>query len=218
MIRTFYQQFANTETYQRILFRNCDKKENKIYFIKIDPMEVKNICLIPEHSTSLTGHDANIGISGGCWDYLKKPIKDHYLSKTVAEILKGSDFENTELYLKVKKGIITEREAIRLYKKINRIINILTNEKYKPQYDLHKFHSKLRLGTYKVPFHEMVVGMDRSGQLMRMIGGKHRIAVAQQVGVEKMYAVLGFIHEKSKNKLPEYNRLITGNDEDFKAF
>lgn len=218
MFSKLYRQFANTEIYRRILFQQANRPRTNAYFIQVDPKEIKNFCLIPESSTSLRGGAAVIGISGGVWDHLKIPYKDHYLYKTVAKILDGTGFENTELFQKVSKGKITEAEAKRLFEKVNGIIKILSNEKYKSQYELHKFDQKLRIGSIRIPYHEMVVGMDRNGELMRMIGGKHRLAVAQLLDLDSMYAILGFIHEKSELKLPVRSRVITGKNEDFRPF
>jgi hypothetical protein len=218
MYKKLYKQLACSDLFRQMVFRNRNDFQPSVYFIEIDPKSIANICRIPEDSPLLRGKKAMYGIKGGVWDLIKRPYKDHYLYKTVGSILRGENYKKTLLYQKVTKGSLTEKEAIHLFKKIDNLIEVLSKESYKSQYELNRFDEKLRFGNMKFPFHEMIVGMDRNGTLMRLVGGKHRLAVAQQVGVQKMYAILSLIHVHAADKLPEKRRIITGKDEDFKPF
>lgn len=218
MYKKLYKRLACSDLFRQMVFRNRNEFQSPVYFIEIDPKSIANICRIPEDSPLLRGKSAMYGIKGGVWDLIKRPYKNHYLYKTVGSILNGEDYKKTELYQKVTKGSLTEKEAMHLFKKTFHLIEVLSTENYKSQYELNRFDEKLRFGDMTFPFHEMIVGMDRNGTLMRLVGGKHRLAVAQQVGVQKMYAILSLIHVQAADKLPEKRRVITGKDEDFRPF
>lgn len=74
------------------------------------------------------------------------------------------------------------------------------------------------LGKIQIPKHETVVGMDRHGELMRLVGGKHRLAIAQQIGIKKIPAVLSICHSDALDMLPTLKKPITGSPEDFRPF
>jgi len=199
------------------LFRNKNYEAPKIFFVQVDPREILNICMIPEESVLLTGRRARSGLQSGMWDFLKKPFKNHSIYKTVTCILNGRSFEETPLYKKTEKGYsVTQMQN--QYKRLLKRIKQLDAEGYKTQYELGKIDQVQKIGKLSVPKHETIIGIDRDGKMMRLVGGRHRLAVAQQIGITSMPAVLSLIHPDASGKLPEKRRMITGDPEDFRPF
>lgn len=213
------KKFLSGKTFGNLLFRETASISNEMYFISVDPRQIKYMSRIPENSVVLCGPSAKQGVYGGVWDLVKFPFEKHYLYRTVKSILKNDGLHSSPLLKKVEKGSLTEKEAKVLHDKMNRMLVKFKNEEYLSQYELEKLDQKITIGNNRIPLHEMVVGMDRNGELMRLIGGKHRLAIAQQVGLKSMTAVLSLVHPKAVNKLPEKRRVITGaSDEDFRPF
>ena len=74
------------------------------------------------------------------------------------------------------------------------------------------------IGDLEIPLHETIIAMGRNGNLIRFKGGRHRLAIAQNLAIPEIPAVLSFHHEKSKHLLPQKRRLITGSQDDFAPF
>jgi len=218
MYRTAYKKFATSNLIDRILFHPEKLESTTIWFIETHPGSIKNISLIPSDSQSLIGESAVTGICNGAWDIIKKPFSKHILYKTTTDIINGIENEQTSVFKKVKNNRITHTEAIQICEKIRRLIDILQENGYKSQYELGKLDEMQRLGNIYIPQHETKVGLDRNGELIRLMGGRHRLAVAQQIGIKRMPAILSLVHSKSLAYLPEKHREITGNPEDFRPF
>jgi hypothetical protein len=212
------KSYLSNNSFEKWIFTKNQNYHKHIYFVNVHPCSIKYMSLIPERSALLQGKDAKYGYLHGPWDYLKRPFHSHFLYKTVTSILNGKEFEETPLLKKVRIGASTEKEAKRQYDKLKRRIEILIREGYRSQHELNNLDKKRSVGIYKVPLHEILVAMDRKGQLFRIVGGRHRLAIAQQIGIESMPAILTLIHEKAADKLPVKSRLITGDETDFRPF
>jgi hypothetical protein len=208
----------NSGFLKQIMFRKSKVDSCCIYFISVNPNEIQHISLLSEKSADLTGENARYGVYGGAWDLYKRPFSTYYLYKTVESILQGDSFEKTPLPDKVRQRACTEEEARAQYNKLVRRINSLKTDGYKSQYELNQLHRTRVVGEHKVPLHEIIVGMDRYGKLIRLVGGRNRLAIAQQIGIEKMSAILTIVHPKAIDKLPVERRIVTGNSEDFRPF
>jgi len=203
----------------RTLFIEDKLNDNKVYFIQVEPVKIGFRSLVPENSAVFRGDRAFTGIYGGMWDRFKRPFTQYFLYKTVSEIMVGKRLEESALNEKVKEGSITSGQAEKQFDKLIHRMKVLKNEGYRSQYELDKLNEMRTVGNLRVPLHEMIVGMDRNGKLIRLVGGKHRLAIAQQIGTEKMYAVLSLVHPNAVDKLPDKRRVITGNsEEDFRPF
>jgi len=218
MYISIYRKIAAIDIIDKLLFRPGDNSTSTIWFIETNPKKVKNISLISTKSPSLIGKSANTGICNGAWDLYKKPYNKHVLFKTTTDIIEGKEFEETLIFSKVRKKRITHSEAIKICEKLRRLTEKLQDNGYKSQYELGKLDKTQKLGNYHIPKHEMVVGLDRHGELIRLIGGRHRLAVAQHIGIKRMTAILSLVHSNSLDYLPEKRREITGNAEDFRPF
>jgi len=218
-IKVKIREILSTRFIGRPLFFENKLSDSKIYFIQVEPESIVFRSLIPESSAVFTGNGAFTGFYDGIWDQFKSPFSQYFLYKTVSGILEGQSLQESALYEKVRSGSITLDQAEKQYNKLIRRMNVLKKEEYRTQYELGKLDEMRSVGSYRVPLHEMIVGMDRNGKLIRFVGGKHRLAIAQQIGLEKMYAVLTLVHPKAVDKLPEKRRLITGSsNEDFRPF
>lgn len=218
MIRSALKNIARSNFISEILFRPEDNDRNPAWFIEVDPKHIKYISLIPENSEYLIGENAKTGVCCGYWDKLKRPFRKHSHHKTVSEILNDVQFHKTSMFQKVNKGRIKRREALRICKKLERIMGKLQHKGYLSQYEMDKLDTMWPLGELPIPVHETVVGMDRNGDLVRLVGGKHRLAVAQQIGIKKIPAILSIYHKDALDNLPEKRRRITGNPDDFMPF
>ena len=221
-IRNFFKRRVyktlNSDLLRQILFRKSNIENGNIYFVSVNPKEIQYISLLSEASADLKGRNARYGVYGGFWDYLKQPFKNYYLYPTVGAILKGKKLEDTPLIQKIEKNAASEEEAIHQFQKLERMILKFKNVGYKSQYELNQLHRTRVIGEHTVPLHEIIVGMDRNGKLIRLVGGRHRLAIAQQIGIEEMTAILTLVHPKAIDKLPVKRRTITGDNEDFRPF
>ncbi|CAN5395672.1 hypothetical protein BH23BAC3_BH23BAC3_35620 [soil metagenome] len=133
---------------------------------------------------------------------------------TVKQMLNGTDWKETPYYRKLKKRK-SHDEAIKYLKKVDWLIRTLKKNNYLSQYELGNLDQSQNIFNLQVPIHEIRIGMDRKGRLFRISGGRHRLAVAQNIGITEMPAILTLYHEKSEHLLPEVRRPITGNKDDF---
>jgi hypothetical protein len=115
-------------------------------------------------------------------------------------------------------GKVPEETAYRQSEKLVRLIRTLKDQGYRSQYELSPDFRTRQLAGLDVPANEIVVGMGRNGDFMRLMGGRHRISIAQQIGIEEVPAILMLVHHQSAGQLPEKRRVITGSPEDFRPF
>ncbi|REL23995.1 hypothetical protein DYD21_20365 [Rhodohalobacter sp. SW132] len=215
MIRSACKKIGKSAFVESLLFHQ-QENSSSVWFVEIDPKRIKHITLIPESSDSLTGEDAYTGVCSGLWNYAKRPFKNHSFYRAVSDILNNEPYHHTAIYKKVNQGRISEKEALRITKKLKWLMNILPNTGYLSQYQLGKMDQTSFLGDIEFPEHEIIVGLDSNGDFVRLAGGKHRLAVAQQVGIERIPAILSIVHENAIDMLPAKRRLVKGDPEDFR--
>jgi len=119
------------------------------------------------------------------------------------------------MFQKVDEGRISRKEAVSICEKLQHIMGKLQHKGYLSQYEMDRIDHVCKLGNIEIPQHETLVGMDRNGDLIRLVGGKHRLAISQQIGIKKMPAILSIYHKNALDKLPKAKRLIKGEPEDF---
>jgi hypothetical protein len=192
--------------------------ERCAYFVSVHPGQIKNISLLSEMCPVLNSEEAKLGIYGGLWNYFKRPYSNHYLYRTALSILQSDDVSNTSVFEKVKKCKMEEKKTLKTVNKLNRIIDRFKRVGYKSQYELGNMDNMKNLGGINVPFNEIVLGIDKNGNFMRLVGGNHRITVAQNLGLREMTAILTLIHPGAVQHLPAKRRLLTGNIDDFRPF
>lgn len=216
MIRKSVKYILKSELLAQQLLKN-DVLENNIYYVSVDPKKITHISIIPESSPFISGPNAVIGFYTGLFDYLKFPFEKHFMFKTVAQMQNGIDWRSTPYYRKLLK-LKPDSEAIVHLEKLRNIIEILSTEGYLSQYELGKLDKTQNIAGWDVPSHETIIGLDRQGRLFRLKGGRHRLAVAQNIGITEMPAILTMYHKNAVQFLPEKKRVITGKSVDFKPF
>jgi len=188
-----------------------------IYYVYVDPKEISHISLLPGNSYRLTGPSAAYGAFKGYFDLIKKPFKKDAMYLTIEELMRGKNWSLTPHFKKIKKKH-GEKRAISQFEKIERLIEILSTEGYKSQYELGRVDITRKIYHWDVPLHEMIIGMDRNGKLFRIIGGRHRLAIAQHIDIPVMPAILTLYHRNAVNMLPEERRKVIGSNGDFSSF
>ena len=193
-----------------VLFRKEEHHHQQIYFIRVDPKKIQYLSWLPSRSPLLREETANLGFCGGAWDLFKSPFKNHFFYRSFKKNLSGTPIEETVYYRKIKKegNEGDPGKLLRIYKELN-------ENGYLSQHELGETERDKQIGLWRIPGNEIVVAMGRRGELIRIAGGRHRLAVAQQIDLPSVYAVLTLIHPKAAELLPEKRRLVTGSAEDF---
>ena len=216
-MKQLIKNFTGSTLANRLFFKECVDVEKSIRFVHIDPGSVKSLSGFSASATFITGVDANYGVYAGSWDLIKRSSRNYFMYHTVSQILNGADIRETEKYRKLE-GKIDREEAYRNTEKIIGLIDTLKKDGYRSQYELGMVNDTREMGPFQIPRNEIVVGLGRDGNFIRLKGGRHRLAIAQQTGIKSIPAILTIVHKKAMNKLPEKQRIITGNPEDFRPF
>jgi hypothetical protein len=206
-----------SKTFGKLVLKKSGENGSSIYYVEVPPRTIGHISVIPESSPWLVGPHAASGIFHGIFDLLKHRFDRHFMYLTVQKILQGIDIRETEYYSRLLKTL-DEEDAVRNVEKLLWIINRLRKSGYLSQYEKGNLDKTRSIGRHTVPLNETIIGMDREGKLFRLAGGRHRLAVAQHLGLEKMSAVLSLVHQNAVNKLPRKSRLIRNYPEDLRPF
>ena len=197
-----------------VLFRRDQEQESRIYFIKVNPERIGHISWFPSRTPLLRDQTARTGFCGGAWYLFKSPFRDHFMYKAYSEYKEGTPLSETLYYRKLLKTR-TEKEALKQAHTLVDLSEKLQQTGYLSQYELGVTEPQKQIGPWRVPGNEIVVAMGRHGELIRIAGGRHRLAIAQQTDIPAVYAVLTLIHPSAAGLLPEKRRLVTGSREDF---
>jgi hypothetical protein len=215
MLKKMACQFLGSRFFFKFLLRQQQHSPSHIYYVNVNPVEISHISLIPEDSPCLSGSEAIYGSFMGFFDLVKMPFKKNSMYHTVEQLLRGEKWYLTTHFKKLKKNQ-GENKAILQIEKLERLISILSEEGYKSQYELGRVDITKKIYQWTVPLHEMIIVMDRDGKLFRIKGGKHRLAIAQHIGISEMPAILTLYHQDAIAMLPEKRRKITGDSNDFR--
>jgi hypothetical protein len=216
-VKQLIKNFTGSPLANSLFFKECVDQEKCIRFVHIDPNFVKSLSGFSASATFITGTDANYGVYGGGWDRFKRSSRNYFMYDTVSELLNGADVRETAKYRKLE-GKIDSEEAFSNTEKIIGLIDTLKEDGYLSQYELGNVKDTRVMGPFLIPRNEIVVGLGRDGNFIRLKGGRHRLAIAQQIGIKSIPAILTIVHKKAVNKLPEKQRIITGKPEDFRPF
>lgn len=174
-----------------------------IYLIYVDPTEISKSKLFPPSSLPVTGSDAVYGRVGGPWDLATLSFKKHYLYQSIrAHLHDGVDWEETQIYDHPKYADDPERAEKRCGK-IERLIDSMKSDGYRLQHELNSWadRSYSQIGTTEIA-DEIIVGMDRNGTLLHLKNGRHRLAVAQLLDVDRIPVVLSLYHPAATDEIP----------------
>jgi hypothetical protein len=188
----------------------------EIYFVYLDPKEIKHTSLISECPSIFCGPKAFFGVYNGHWDNLCYPFKKNVIARLTRTVYHGNYKNNIVFrWIKFRNGNLQAEWMVR---KILNIMELFLRTGYLSQYELDNLGKTFQVGNIHIPRHETLIAMNRKGEFIRLVGGRHRLAVAQELGIKEMPAILTMIHEDARDKLPSKRRLITGNKEDFRPF
>ena len=204
------------QTIVKLLFSR-DSISSDIFFVNIDPAKIKYISYISQTSPILMGPQAYTGIYNGLWDKIIYPFEKNIMYRLVKVIISGGNIEKSLEYRYIKKRL-SKKAAEREVRHLTSFLEKLSNEGYLSQYELNRTKKSKILSVFNIPKNETTIGLDRNGDYIRLIGGRHRLAIAQQLKIKEMPAILTLIHGNNQTALPEKCRLITGNEEDFRPF
>jgi len=207
-------RLINSDMVSRQICRRKKDSSGQIFFVKVDPKEISHISILPDNSQLISGSDAVTGPAKGIFDIIKFPFKKDFMYLTVKDMLNNVDWKETPYYRKLIKKK-THNKAIVHLEKLNWLIQTLEKNKYLSQYELGNLDQMECISNWNVPRHEILIGMDRKGRYFRLKGGRHRLAVAQNLGITEMPAILTLYHERAEHLLPKIRRPITGNKGDF---
>src|SRR5690554_5072988 len=197
---------------KQLLFRKTSSED--IYFAYIDPKQIIKTSYINEMSPLILGENAFYGAVSGLWGVLSYSFKDNIMYKLCCELMnnkKGKIYQ----YI-VKRHSLKEAEHI-----WNKLINLresFANEGYRSQYQLNTVSRKLSVGRYNLPRNETYIVLNKNGEFIRLFSGRHRLALAQQMGIKEIPVIITCHHPKAKQFLPIKSRVITGKDSDYRPF
>ena len=200
----------------KLLFSR-DRISSDIFFVNIDPAKIKYATYIPQTSPVLMGPQAYTGVYKGLWDKIIYPFEKNIMYRLASVIISGGNIEKSLEYRYIKKRL-SKKAADREVRHLTSFLEKLSNEGYLSQYELNRTKKSKILSVFNIPKNETTIGLDRNGDYIRLIGGRHRLAIAQQLKIKEMPAILTLIHGNNQTALPEKCRLITGNEEDFRPF
>ena len=176
---------------------------DSIYLIHVDPSEITQSKLFPPDALPATGPDAVYGCVGGPWDRATLSFKKHYLYQSIrAHLQDGVGWEDTQIYDHPKYADDPDRARKRCAK-IEHIIESIRTNGYRLQHDLDHATdtSYSRIGTTEIA-DEIIVGMDRHGGLLHLKNGRHRLAVTQLLGVDRIPVILSLSHPGATDAIP----------------
>lgn len=183
--------------------RHQTTEVDSIYLLWIDPNEITQSKLFPPDALPVTGPNAVYGCVDGPWDRATYSFRNHYLYQSIrAHLHHGVDWEDTQIYDHPKYADDPERARNRC-RKIERIIESIRSDGYRLQENLdHGVDTPYsRIGTTKIT-DEIIVGMDRHGELLHLKNGRHRLAAAQLLGVDRIAVILSLYHPRALDAIP----------------
>jgi len=162
------KKFATTELlwcyhYSTRYKERCNFDTNKIVYAKIDPNLIQSVVKIKDDFCPLDGQHAVDGELNGIWNTNIKPL------------------EKTKGYNRIINAIQTRTEE--QLKRTN-VVQSMEEEDYVPQ-----DHKQLKLRDHTIT-DEPRLAVSRDNELLRWRGVKHRIAAAQVLDLEYIYAYL----------------------------
>jgi len=146
------------------------------------------------------GKNADYGIYGGTWDTYSVPFEETPMYQTMYQrFVDGTDWENT-VYFEMAKRRIRQgsgsawngcRSVDDLHNRceyIDELYHSIKNDGYK-----HQLQRKEKVDKYEVR-NELIIGIDRDGNPLRLANGRHRASIAKILDVE-IPAVVTIVHK-----------------------
>jgi hypothetical protein len=174
--------------------------DDRIYWAYIDPHDLTYLLTIPQTHFPVTGPNAVVGAVGGPWDRHKKPFHrtEEYIS-IKQYLVDGVPWAKTP---KGRRRVRQNRSEERIEKERNRIDELakrIREEGYVSQQELiengYEERIKRRHQVRSIEIaDEIFIGLGRHNDLIRLSGGRHRLAVAQLLDIDSIPAMLVLRH------------------------
>lgn len=156
---------------------------------------------IPDNYLPPRGHQAVHGIYGGTWDLYSEPLEQTpFYQSMVRRFEEGVPWDETPYFEMSKKrlnriggtvwnGCATLRDLHERANQVDELFTKIEDEGYVAQPS-----DGGNVGGYQIP-NEVVAAIDRNGNLIRLAGGRHRIAIANILGL-RIRAVITLCHRQ----------------------
>lgn len=162
--------------------RRCDFDTGKITPVTVDPERIRWKVNLPNYWSDgqeycpVYGDNAIVGELSGWWDRSRTSIADDGLYEKYAEAIADQNVDE-----------LPRAEMLRSMR-----------ERYKTQHELAN-DRRIRIRDTELPDEpRLAVGHD--DEFMRWTGGEHRIAAAQALGLERVFAYVVVWHPKANRK------------------
>lgn len=180
--------------------RSCRNEGALPMIVWCDPARITHNVSLPEPVFStVRGEEPILGCCGGPWDLFTDDMHEWSLFRSIRErYLADTEWTDTEHYSRIQpvleQGHATWRcnsvaELRERYRAIDRLRESIGEHGYRPRTTETSFRG------VSVP-DELRVGIGRTGSLLRIGGGKHRLFLAQVLDVERIPVLVTIVHDR----------------------
>lgn len=151
--------------------------DGEIYRMYCSPKDIIYTKLFPSSDLPVFGEESVYGPVPGQWDRIRMKFEWHPVYRNLKRKYERDEYSDT-------------------------IIQTIEKEGYKKQSEVkNKRHNQRQIGPFSVS-DEVIVAMDRNGQLIHLRGGRHRLSAAKILNVATIPVILTIYHPKSSSHLP----------------
>lgn len=211
-------QYIDVTTALRPLFAymrwDSNRTRDELFRYSVDPTAIDRMKLFPPGGVPVTGPGALSGATGGPWDKLTIPVENHYLYQSIdSHLSHGTPWSETQIYDHPKYSDDPERARQRCAK-IERIIESIREQGYKQQSALAEQPEQTQRPDREwiddvYVGDEIIVGLGRNGRPIHLKNGRHRLAVAQVLDIDRIPVVLSIYHPRARAALPEERTVLS---------
>lgn len=176
----------------------------------VDPNEIVYTHQFPFH---VRGDDAVVGVGSGTWHRCVRLFDQSLLSEALHDrFVEGKDWEETKKYREVMErvkrgekiwnGCTRPEEVDQRCELLDELYYSMKENGYLSQADLratshHKYENHYYRDANGVRFpDEIRIAIGPDGQLIRVEGGRHRLAIAKLLGIDEIPVVVQIVHER----------------------
>lgn len=219
----FARQFGLFSLQHYILYRrwgfNEDSSDFEVTVIEVDPDEVT---LTQQFPFDVRGEDGIVGEGGGTWHRCVKRFDQHRLFRSLGErFVEGRPWERTEMYRVEMERLArdgaawnncrTPAEIRERCDFIEELYDGMRENGYLSQAELRTLADRenevdghRKVNGVRFP-DELRLAIGPDGQLIRVAGGRHRLAIAKLLEFEAIPAVVQIVHEARPADSPVRN-------------
>lgn len=146
-------------------------------------------------------------IKDGDWDLCKKKLADYdYFYSSRERYISGVEWNKTDFYIRVSQQIESGQKKFGCDNIEEWNLRLEQDDILYDKIRRYGYKSQKELKTYR-PWDEVRVSISRNGDLL-FFDGRHRLAMAQILGVEKIPVIVTYIHKDwyiQKSSYKTYN-------------